>query len=1508
MTMPMPARCPQCGADGVLNAVEGLCSHCLLSLALLESPRSHDGPDAPTHIGAVAGRLFADRYQIRELLGRGGMGEVYLAFDLKLRVDVALKAVRPGHAGGDRARDLLRREVRAAREVLSPNVCRIFDLIDKDGEELLSMEYIDGTTLGETMRARGPLRLAEARDIAAQFLAGLEAIHRVGLVHRDFKPENVMITRAGRVVVMDFGVARAARDEPVMTIAGTPAYMAPEQARGEDVDARADVFSAGVVLAEMITAGGRDGMAARETLWRRVRQAPPAVPEGPWSAVLLRALASSPDHRYRSAHALARALEEVTLRVPGVEERRPYPGLAAFTEQDAEYFFGREVEVEAIWKKLKRPRLLGVIGPSGAGKSSFLRAGVLPTLPPSWKSVLATPGTQPFQALAQALVPMCAGDTAGLQSLVRFDDADGTVAAVARWRARHEHTLVIVDQFEELFTQNAPLVQASFAQLLARLVLDADTHVILSLRDDFLIHCHPHGALTPMLSDLTLLGPLGPSALRRALVQPALSCGYQFEDDALVQEMVDEVVSERGALPLLAFAASRVWDARDREKGVLTRAAYHEIGGVAGALAQHAESTLERIGAERIPLVRELFRNLVTSQGTRAVRGRDDLLSVFAREAGERVTRAAEAVLNTLVDARLLTTYERTGDAGERLQQIEIIHESLLTAWPRLVRWQTQDADGAQLRDQLRQAAQLWHDRGRPEDLLWSGVAYRDFALWRERYPGGLTAMEEAFAEAARRRTGRRRRTRQLAVITLLAAVAIVAVTMAVLWRRSEIARQHATAESLRAEAGKLQLIGERELPRNPTAALAYIVKSLELADTESARLLALRLVQEHPVARIARASESAEGGVGEAASGVALHPAGEWAAWGGHQLVQLLDRRGQRRLRLDGYSPRGAGDIDVCFTHDGTFLVANRHGEVRVWAVPGGHEVFRDRVEDGRSFTLMSDKRFYTLTLLGARATVHDWPLPPGSPRAMGAVESHGLSAAVPGGLIYAVGRDVYLRSFASWAVPARRIFEQPTEVTAVSLSRDAAQIATGDADGTIRVGSAARDSGAAATVLTTVPGVAQLDFDPSARWLFAFSADDGLRTIRLFDRSVASGIAPLVLQRRDATFSGDYDFDSTGRWLITAHGTEAAFWPLTMPRGRVVRAPAAAQVVLFAPDGRRLVALADDQTVRTVPLVPGEEPRTLYTSRETPLLSKMAVDPSGRRLAVSGYGGRLILVRSDGASAEKLEGFSFQSLIGRPAFSRDGRLLAAGVHGVRYEDPKTIRVWNLERGTSRSYGSLPGAGPAMQGGIADVVFAGPDRLLAAVRYAGLISLDLESGVARVVVPRPIDQFALGPDGTWGVAIERDRFHPQAGPGRAVRFDLVRGSTENLEHGDGVIAIALDAGGALVATISVDRTVRVSPVSGGPPHLLLGAEGAISSIAFSPDSRWLAASGEALAIRLWPVPDVSKPPPHLLTRDAMLTWLRSHTNLRAVPNAASSTGYVLEPGPFPGWAEVPSW
>ncbi|MGH9660227.1 MAG: protein kinase domain-containing protein, partial [Bryobacteraceae bacterium] len=790
--MTQAASCPDCGAR--LSAEQwsaGLCLACLLQLGL----RGDDGPvDAvnlavdlptmsPTPPPIAEGQILGERYRIRMLLGRGGMGEVFRAFDLKLRVDVALKAVRSMLLADDRALTGLRQEVRAAREIVSPNVCRVFDLVELDGRELVSMEYVDGVTLADVLRERSPLNLQEARDIAAQFLAGLDAIHGAGLVHRDIKPENVMVTRAGRVVVMDFGITRAASELRVRTVAGTAAYMAPEQARGDAVDARADVFSAGVVLAELIAPAGARAQAAREAVWRGIHDEPLRLDDTPWAAVLRKAVARGRDQRYATAAALSRALDEVTLRTAGDESLRPYPGLAAFTERDADFFVGRELEIEAMWKKLRRPHLQALIGPSGAGKSSFLRAGLGASAPPGWRVVFATPSNRPFAALAHVLAPELAGDADAVARLIDFEQPGVAIDVATRWRRHHDHALLVIDQFEELFTQNTDDVQGRFAAMLARLTLEADVHVLLSMRDDFLFHCQRFESLAPVFSELTAIGPPAGAALRRALVQPALKCGYRFEDETMVDEMLAAVAGERAALPLAAFAMSRLRETRDRERGLLTRAAYDAIGGVAGALAQHAEATLDSIGQDRLPVVRELFRNLVTAQGTRATLERDELLSVF----DDRTREQAAAVLEALVDARLLTAYEPESLDGEVAgrRRIEIVHESLLTAWPRLVRWQTQDQDGAQLRDQLRQAARLWEARGKPEDLLWTGTSFREYGLWRERYAGTLSEAENTFARAMTARAARRRIQRRAGVGALIAASLIVAIDMSVLWRQS---------------------------------------------------------------------------------------------------------------------------------------------------------------------------------------------------------------------------------------------------------------------------------------------------------------------------------------------------------------------------------------------------------------------------------------------------------------------------------------------------------------------------------------------------------------------------------------------------------------------------------------------------------------------------------------------------------------------------------------------------
>ncbi|HET7293896.1 MAG TPA: protein kinase [Vicinamibacteria bacterium] len=1499
-------RCPDCRSELVSErGIAGLCPQCLLSLALRDSPAPGSADsEAATVDRPAPGRILGERYQIREVLGRGGMGEVFRAFDLKLRVEVALKAVRVERVASDRAREMLRSEVRAAREVVSPNVCRIFDLVVEDGQELVSMEYVDGVTLADWLKDKGPLELGEAREIASQFLAGLQAIHLAGLVHRDFKPENVMVTRAGRVVVMDFGLAKLSTEGGTGSISGTPGYMAPEQARGDSVDARTDVFAAGVVLAEMLAVGGARSFEARQTLWAAVREAPPRVPDGPWAPVLRQALAANAQDRPGSAHALARALEEVTLRLPGFEQRRPYPGLASFTEEDAEYFFGREVEVEAVWKKLRRPRLLALVGPSGAGKSSFLRAGLLPTLPGTWKAVITTPGGRPFQSLARALAPVFAGDAQATDALLRFEEPDTAVSLLRRFRQRNEHALLIVDQFEELFTLNGAEVQEAFAKLLGRLVLEADLHVVLSLRDDFLLRCHAYDSLAPAFADLTPLGTLTESALRRALVQPALACGYRFEDESLVEEMVAELGRERGALPLLAFAASSLWERRDRERGLLTREAYQEIGGVAGALAQHAEAALERTGTERIPVVRELFRNLVTSEGTRAVRERGELLSVFRKEGDPEAGAEAEQVLNSLVDARLLTAYHRAGDGDESHQQVEIIHESLLRNWPRLVRWQTQDADGAQLRDQLRQAAQLWHDRGQPEDLLWSGQAYLDFSLWRERYPGSLSTTEDAFARAMLANATRRRRRRRAAAAALLAAAASVAIVTSVLWQRADASRRKAEAETLRAEAGKLLVLGEREIERDPTAALAYALKGLELADTEVGRLLALRVLQSAPTARIA-----------PVAPGVALRndfsPNGEWIALGGFTRVELLHKDGGPSRLLGEYPSKGQVSAMVGFGPNSDVLLASYMGDVRLWSVPDGRELRRAQIEGPPGdWTTKGD--FFTESKVGTRTVIRRWSFGNGEPQEIGSME--GLPqqpdhAYAGGWLAYGQDRKVYLRSVGQRLSQPRLLAEHAAPVTGLGVSRDGKHVAAASGiAGEVRVWPTSPGGSRPERVLHA-PGTLWSYFDPSGRRIAAVGIVEGRPTISLFDLE-APGTEPPVFRRADVDFVNEVSFDPSGQWLVTSHFKDAALWWIGQEWPSVLSLPhddGRVGSLAFTPDGRWLLGVPSSSSsgVLAWPLTTRDEPRRLLG--EGYYWSAIAVDPSGQRAAVGLDRGRLSLVRLDGGPPRPLRGFSERATIGAVAFGDGGRLLAAALRNSP-RDEKVVRVFDLDSGTVRSFGPLPGAGDGRAGHTLGLEFLDADRLLASVSGTGLVSVDLRSGESQVLAAQPDGPFRLSQDRRLGLGLH-DVWNADR-PASLVRFSL--DGTASLSLGSygkpTQLAVALDPSGRLVAAGDTDGTVRIGSVEGGEPHVLMGHRSGVVAMAFSPDGRWLASTANDRTVRIWAVPDVTKPPPHRRPYDELLAALGTHTNVRAIADPASPTGYKLEVGPFPGWARPPEW
>ena len=258
------------------------------------------------------GTVLGGRYRIVGRLGRGGMGEVYRADDLKLGQPVALKFLPPDVDTDPARLTQLHTEVRLARKVSHPNVCRVYDIDEIEGSTFLSMEYVDGEDLASLLRRVGSFREGRALEIARQICAGLAAAHERGVIHRDLKPANVMLDGAGKVRITDFGLAGASGEA---IRAGTPAYMAPEQLAGNEVTARSDIYSLGLLLYELFT-GQRalEGKNLAELIQKREQSGipPPTTVvktlDPQIEQAVMRCLKPQPDERPPSALAVAAAL------------------------------------------------------------------------------------------------------------------------------------------------------------------------------------------------------------------------------------------------------------------------------------------------------------------------------------------------------------------------------------------------------------------------------------------------------------------------------------------------------------------------------------------------------------------------------------------------------------------------------------------------------------------------------------------------------------------------------------------------------------------------------------------------------------------------------------------------------------------------------------------------------------------------------------------------------------------------------------------------------------------------------------------------------------------------------------------------------------------------------------------------------------------------------------------------------------------------------------------------
>ena len=598
----------------------------------------------------------------------------------------------------------------------------------------------------------------------------------------------------------------------------------------------------------------------------------------------------------------------------------PYRGLHAFREEDAPFFFGREVFAERLVETLATKPMVGVIGPSGSGKSSVVFAGMLPRLREAglagsglvdathaepgadrrpWTVLHMRPGAEPFHALAAVLVPLLEGADSRTDRLIatrKMTDAlaDGTLdVGHVLGDVRRDHPelgplLFIVDQFEELYTLCPDIaVQRRFQDLLFETAFGANgagpVRLALTLRADFMGHATAYRPFSDAIQDHNvILGPMNAEELTRVIARPAELQGRTFEP-GLVERIRRDVGEEAGSLPLLEFALTKLWEGQ--VAGTLTHASYEALGQVEGAVARHADAVYEGLEEDDRALARKVIVQMV-----RPGEGTEDTRRIARRE---ELGDEGWGLVRQLADARLVVTNRDE----EGRETAEVVHEALIRTWGRLKEWMAEDRRFRTWQERLRFAIRQWEEAGRDEGALLRGVPLAEAEAWAKERGAELTGEEASFvaasgAAAAARLAARRamearsrRLLRSLALVGTVAA--IVGTGLAVVAQR---ARRQADDESIRSRSLALAAQSGTALER----------QQRDLAFSLAREATRLEIV--HPAARLALTNAAYEPGL---------------------------------RRRFPGHD-RWIFAIDM--SADGHFVASGGYdGEIKVWDVASG-------------------------------------------------------------------------------------------------------------------------------------------------------------------------------------------------------------------------------------------------------------------------------------------------------------------------------------------------------------------------------------------------------------------------------------------------------------------------------------------------------------------------------------------------------------------------------------------